>query len=286
MRLVWQLIAVVAVSFLGGQGLMAVQDNPWLTFAVGLATAVVGVVVYRWVVRLTERRPVVEVALKGAAPALTWGTLLGLGLFGLVIVNLTFLGSYTVHGLGSPMGALGLLGFMAAAAVTEELMWRGVVFRIVESWTGTWVSLTITGLLFGLAHLLNPNATLWGAVAIALEAGGMLTAAYVATRKLWVPIGLHLGWNVAGSAVFSTEVSGNDTPQGLLDASTSGHVLVTGGAFGPEGSLYSVVFCVITAAIFLVVAHRRGRIVPLNRAARAAHAAAAAAADKAARLPA
>ena len=262
MRLVWQLIAVVAVSFLGGQGLMAVQDDPWLTLGVGLATAVVGVVVYTWVVRLTERRPVVEVALKGSAPALTWGTLLGLGLFGLVIVNLAFLGSYTVHGLGSPTGALGLLGFMAAAAVTEELMWRGVLFRIVESWTGTWVTLTVTGLLFGLAHLLNPNATLWGAVAIALEAGGMLTAAYVATRKLWVPIGLHLGWNVAGSAVFSTEVSGNDTPQGLLDTVTSGPEWVTGGAFGPEGSVYSVVFGALITAAFLWLAHRRGNLVP------------------------
>lgn len=268
MRLVWQLIAIVAVSFLGGQGLAAVQDDPWLTLAVGLATAVVGVVVYTWVVRLTERRPVVEVALQGAAPALTWGTLLGLGLFGLVVVNLAVLGSYTVHGLGSPLGALGLVGFMAAAAVTEELMWRGVLFRIVEGWTGTWIALTITGLLFGLAHLLNSNATLWGAIAIAIEAGGMLTAAYVATRKLWLPIGLHLGWNIAGSAIFSTEVSGNDTPQGLLDATTQGHVLVTGGTFGPEGSLYSVLFCAVTAAVFLVVAHRRGHIVPARRAAR------------------
>ncbi|MFI9487821.1 lysostaphin resistance A-like protein [Promicromonospora sp. NPDC052451] len=268
MRLVWQLVAVVAVSFLGGQALVAVEDGPWLTFAVGLATAVVGVVVYRWVVRLTERRAVVEAALRGAAPALVRGTLLGLGLFALVIVNLAFLGSYTVHGLGSPSSALGLLGFMAAAAVTEELLWRGVLFRVVEGWTGTWVALAATGLLFGLAHLLNPHATLWGAIAIAIEAGGMLTAAYVATRRLWVPIGLHLGWNVAGSAIFSTEVSGNDTPQGLLDATTSGHVLVTGGTFGPEGSLYSVVFCVVTAAVFLVVAHRRGRIVPLRRAAR------------------
>lgn len=276
MRLVWQLIAVVAISFLGGQGLVAVQDNPWLTLAVGLATAVVGIVVYTWVVRLTERRPVVEVALPGAAPAVAWGTLLGLGLFGLVIVNLVFLGSYTVHGLGSPLGALGLVGFMAGVAVTEELMWRGVLFRILEGWTGTWIALTVTGLLFGLAHLLNPNATLWGALAIAIEAGGMLTAAYVATRKLWVPIGLHFGWNVAGSALFSTEVSGNDTPQGLLDATTQGHPLVTGGSFGPEGSLYSVVFCALAAVVFLVIAHRRGRIVPLRRTARA---------EVAARLP-
>ncbi|MFC8799854.1 CPBP family intramembrane glutamic endopeptidase [Promicromonospora sp. NPDC057138] len=270
MRLVWQLVAVVAVSFLGGQGLMAVQDNPWLTLAVGVATAVLAVVVYAWVVRRTEHRAPVEVALKGAAPAISWGTLLGVALFGLVIANLAFLGSYTVHGLGTPTGALGLLGVMAAAAVTEELMFRGVLFRIIEGWTGTWIALTVTSLLFGLVHLVNPNASLWGALAIAIEAGGMLTAAYVATRKLWVPIGLHLGWNIAGSAIFSTEVSGNNTPQGLLDATTSGNALITGGEFGPEGSVYSLVFCAVVAAVFIRLAYRRGHVVPRGRGARAA----------------
>ena len=273
MRLVWQLVAVVAVSFLGSQGLALVGDNPWLALAVGLATAVLAVLVYAWVVRRTERRDVVEVSLQGAAPGTGWGTLLGVALFGLVIVNLAFLGSYTVHGLGTTTGAVGLLGMMAAVAVTEELLFRGVLFRIIEGWTGTWIALTLTSVLFGAVHLINPNASLWGALAIAIEAGGMLTAAYVATRKLWVPIGLHFGWNIAGSAIFSTEVSGNNTPQGLLDATTSGPVLITGGEFGPEGSVYSIVFCVLVAAVFLRLAYRRGHVVPRRRSARAAAAA-------------
>ncbi|MEV0950439.1 type II CAAX endopeptidase family protein [Promicromonospora sp. NPDC050249] len=269
MRLVWQLVAVLAVSFLGSQGLALVGDNPWLALVVGLATAVLAVLVYAWVVRRTERREVVEVSRQGAVSGLGWGTLLGVALFGLVIVNLAFLGSYTVHGLGTVTGAVGLVGFMAAVAAAEELMFRGVLFRIIEGWTGTWIALTATSLLFGLAHLVNPNASLWGALAIAIEAGGMLTAAYVATRKLWVPIGLHLGWNIAGSAIFSTEVSGNNTPQGLLDASTSGPMLITGGEFGPEGSVYSIVFCMLAAAVFIRVAYRRGHMVPLRRSARA-----------------
>jgi len=275
-RLVWQLVAVLAVSFLGSQALALAGDNPWLALVVGFATAVLAVLVYAWVVRRTEHRAVVEVSREGAVAGLGWGTLLGVALFALVIVNLAFLGSYTVHGLGTVTGAVGLVGFMAAVAVGEELMYRGVLFRIIEGWTGTWVALTVTSLLFGLAHLVNPNATLWGALAIAIEAGGMLTAAYVATRKLWVPIGLHLGWNIAGSAIFSTEVSGNNTPQGLLDASTSGPMLITGGEFGPEGSVYSIVFCAVAAAVFIRMAYRRGHMVPLRRSARA---------DAAVRLP-
>ena len=84
-------------------------------------------------------------------------------------------------------------------------------------------------------------------------------------RKLWVPIGLHFGWNFAAAAIFSTEVSGNGGNKGLLDATMSGPALVTGGDFGPEGSLYSVLFCVLVAVVFLLVARRRGNLVPLRR---------------------
>ena len=90
-------------------------------------------------------------------------------------------------------------------------------------------------------HLVNPDATLWGAIAIAIEAGCMLAACYAATRNLWVPIGLHFGWNFAAGGIFSTVVSGNGASQGLLDATTSGPALLTGGDFGPEASLYTVV---------------------------------------------
>ncbi|NKZ02204.1 CPBP family intramembrane glutamic endopeptidase [Actinomadura latina] len=269
MRLIWQLLAVVAVWILGSFGTAAVKDDPWLALAAGLLTAVVAVLVYGWVVRRTEHRAPVEVSLKGAGAAIGWGTLLGIALFGAVIANIALFGDYTINGLGTPANAVALLGIMAGAAVTEELVFRGVLFRNVEHWTGTWIALVLTGSLFGLIHLLNANATLWGAIAIAIEAGGMLTAAYIATRKLWVPIGLHFGWNVAASAIFSTEVSGSNTPEGLLDATMSGPALVTGGDFGPEGSVYAVVFGVVATAVFMWLAHRRGHAVPVRRSARA-----------------
>ncbi|MFJ5836609.1 lysostaphin resistance A-like protein [Streptomyces shenzhenensis] len=263
MRVVWQLVAVVAVSAIGGRSATAALDrNPWLALAVGVLTAVVAVPVYGWVVRRTEHRPSTEVARQGAGAALVRGTVIGAVLCGAVIANLAFLGHYTVDGLGSPTGAVGLFGFMAAAAVTEELLYRGFLFRIIEERTGTWIALTLTGVLFGLAHLLNPHAGPVGAIAIAIEAGGMLGAAYIATRNLWVPIGLHFGWNFALGGIFSTEVSGNGTRQGLLDAATSGPALISGGDFGPEGSLYSVLFGVLTTIVFLWLAHRRGHLEP------------------------
>ncbi|MFE2019496.1 CPBP family intramembrane glutamic endopeptidase [Streptomyces sp. NPDC059499] len=262
MRFVWQLAAVVAVSFVGNQAVAAVQDDPWLSLAVGLLVSVLAVLVYGWVVRRTEHRPSTEVARTGAGSAIGRGALMGVAMFGAVIANIALLGHYEIDGLASVQGAVGLFGLMAVAAVAEELLFRGVLFRIVEEYAGTWIALTLTGTLFGLMHLLNPHADLWGAIAIAIEAGGMLGAAYAATRTLWVPIGLHFGWNFAAAGIFSTEVSGNDTPQGLLDTMTSGPKLITGGDFGPEGSVYAVLAGVLMTAAFLWLAHRRGNLVP------------------------
>ncbi|MFI5958833.1 lysostaphin resistance A-like protein [Cryptosporangium sp. NPDC051539] len=268
MRFLFQFVAVVAISAAGGQAVTAVQDNPWLTLPVGLAAAVLATLVYRWVVGRTEKREVTELAGRKAAGGLTRGVLIGFAMFAAVIVNLWFLGYVHVHvdGVGSVSGALGILGFMTAAATTEELMFRGVLFRWVEKLTGTWIALLLTGLVFGASHLMNPDATLWGAIAIALSAGFMLAACYAATRNLWVTIGWHLGWNFALGGVFSATVSGNGDSKGLLDTTlSSGPDLVTGGAFGVEGSLYTVGVGVVLTVFFLWLAARRGTIVPMRR---------------------
>jgi membrane protease YdiL (CAAX protease family) len=271
MKLVWQILAVAAVAAIGGQVVNTMDGNPWLTLLVGLVTAVLSVLAYRWVVARTESRAVTELDGRGAVSSAFRGALVGAAVFASVIVNLYWLGDYHVHGKGSVSGAVGQIGFMAAAAVTEELMFRGVLFRLVERRWGTWISLIVTGLLFGAMHLANKDATIYGALAIALEAGGMLAAAYVATRSLWLPIGLHFGWNFAEAGIFSTQVSGNGDNKGLLDSTTSGSDLLTGGDFGPEASLYSIVFCVMVAVAFLLLARRRGHLMPRRgRAARTA----------------
>jgi uncharacterized protein len=262
MRLIIQLAVVVAVALAGSTLVGAAAGNPPLTLVIGLLTAAAALLGYAWVVRRTERRAPAELSRAGAVPALARGTALGTGLFAAVILNIAFLGGYQVLGWGSPAGAVALFGFMAAAAVTEELLFRGILFRIVEQWAGTWTALVLTAALFGLSHLFNPHATVWGATAIAVEAGAMLAAAYAATRTLWVPIGLHFGWNYAASAIFSTEVSGGNTPEGLLHAVMSGPTVLTGGDFGPEASAHAVLFGAALTVAFLWLAHRRGRLVP------------------------
>ncbi|MER6825481.1 CPBP family intramembrane glutamic endopeptidase [Streptosporangium sp. NPDC000563] len=268
MRLLKQLLVVAAVAFVGSAAVEAVRGNAFLTLVLGVATAVLAVVAYAWVVRWSERRVPVEVARAGAATAVGRGVLIGVGMFAAVIANIALLGGYRIDGAGSVTGAVALFGFMAAAAVTEELIFRGILFRIIEERAGTWIALALTSVLFGLVHLFNEHAGLWGAIAIAVEAGGMLAAAYVATRTLWVPIGLHFGWNFAAAGIFGTEVSGNGASQGLLNGVTSGPALLTGGEFGPEASPYAVLFGVLLTIAFMWLARRRGNLFPRRRGAR------------------
>ncbi|GAA3769659.1 type II CAAX endopeptidase family protein [Plantactinospora mayteni] len=265
MRLLKQLGAVGAVALVGSLAVNAVQGNAFLTLGLGVATAALALLAYAWVVRRTERRAPTEVAGAGAGAALGRGVLVGVGLFTAVVANIALLGGYRVDGGGSATGVVALFGFMAAAAVTEELLFRGILFRIIEERAGTWGALALTGLLFGLVHLFNPNASLWGALAIAVEAGGMLAAAYAATRSLWLPIGLHFGWNFAAAGIFGADVSGRSGPAGLLDGVTSGPILLSGGEFGPEASLYAVLAGVVLTVVFMRLARRRGHLVARRR---------------------
>lgn len=264
-RVLVQLTAVTVVAFLGSLVGGAVQGNAPLGLAIGVATAALAVLTYIGVVRLTERRNPAELARKGAVGGLGRGLAIGVAMFAVVIGSIALLGGYRIEGLGSVWGAVMLVGLMAAAATTEELIFRGILFGIVEKYTGTWIALALTGLVFGMIHLINPHATLWGALAIGIEAGFMLAAAYAATRTLWVPIGLHFGWNFTESGIFGAHSSGTSGSQGLLDGVVSGPALIGGGEFGPEASLLAVLAGLLLTAGFMVLARRRGNLVPRPR---------------------
>lgn len=211
--------------------------------------------VYVALVRSLENRAVTELDPKKSPEVLT-GLLLGALLFSTTIGILWLLGSYKVEGTG-PMTAL--LGTAAAAAlggIGEEILLRGVVYRITEELVGTWGSLAISALLFGLLHLPNPNATLIGALAIALEAGILLAAAYLVTRRLWLAIGLHIGWNFTQGGIFGVAISGHEA-KGLLHGTLIGPDWLSGGAFGAEASPVAVAVCLAAAIPMLVLAAKR-----------------------------
>ena len=258
-RLVLLLLLVGALAALLPTVTGAAGTSVW-ALPLGVAMAVLGLWAYRIVIRRVDKREPLELSREGAA-GIWWGTAAGIGLFTATIAAIAVFGGYRILGWGSFEAFLAVFGLMCAVGVAEELLFRGVIFRFLEETTGTWGALAVSAVLFGGAHMMNPNATLWGGLAIALEAGLMLGAAYVATRSLWLPIGIHIGWNAAQAGIFGTAVSGSEGAfAGLLLGETRGLTMIGGGAFGPEGSIFAVLFCGAVTVYLLRLAHRRGQI--------------------------
>ncbi len=225
-----------------------------------LIATVVGWAAYRTYVHLFERREPSELSVPGGGRELFAGVALGLCAFAASIAVLALLGAYHVVGLGeSQPVVLALLSAIAAGTI-EEIVFRGVVFRLLEEWGGTWTALAISSVLFGGLHLLNPHATALGAIGIVFEGGIMLAGAYVLTRRLWLPIGIHAGWNFAEGGIFGVPTSGAPT-SGIVRGEIVGPEWLSGGVFGPEASLVAVLVCIALGTLLLVRAARRGRFV-------------------------
>src|SRR5690349_2470335 len=263
-RLIVPAVPLLGVSALGG-AMAGAAANPVLGILAGLAMAILSITVYRLSARWLDRRRPDELARDGAPGLLGRGLLIGAAANAVVVGLIALTGGYQVLGFGSAGGAVGILGLMVGVATTEELLIRGVLFRIVEGWLGTWGALILTGLVFGGLHLVNPDASIVGALAIAIEAGGMLGAAFVVSRSLWLPIGMHLAWNAVLGGVFGATVSGAEGTPGLLRSALTGPEILTGGAFGPEASVVSVLVCSLVTVLFLRRARAEGRIRPRRR---------------------
>ncbi|MFZ4809027.1 MAG: CPBP family intramembrane glutamic endopeptidase [Hyphomicrobiaceae bacterium] len=217
--------------------------------------------VYVGFVHAVERRPASEFATPGMGRELGLGMLLGAGLYTVCIVMLMLLGVYRPEGIGSWYILLAVLWFALSSGFFEELLFRGVLFRISQDTLGSWAAVVISSVAFGLIHLNNPGASLQGVLFIAVGAGVVLAAAYMLTGRLWMSMGFHMAWNYTQAAVFPLHVSGSGTSQALVKASISGPDLLTGGIYGMESSIVSLAILAMTAVILLVLAIRRGKVV-------------------------
>ncbi|MBK8459879.1 MAG: type II CAAX endopeptidase family protein [Micropruina sp.] len=204
------------------------------------------------VLALEGRRPPDELR-PGRWPGLLVGLALGALLFAACFGIIALFGGYRFEGVDpgyqwlEPVLMLGV-----GAGVAEELIFRGVLFRLLEEWLGTWFAAGISGLAFGFLHLGNPEATIWGATAIALEAGVMFALLYALTRSLWLVIGFHASWNLVQGPVLGVPVSGSGFSDGWLNTVTVGPDWLTGGSFGAEASLVTVAL-LVGFTIFLAV---------------------------------
>jgi len=253
----WRLILYFAVALLlsigvaplaglvptsGGAGLTS-----WSSLAAFAGRAAVLALAAVVMLRFVDHRPVAMLGL-GLEPG--WRRELGLGIaagFGLVaavVLVLVVTGRVHLELAPDPAASLGalpriLLVLLFAAAV-EELLFRGYPLQALGEGTRPWLAAVLSGGLFALVHLDNPDAT--GVAGVNIFVIGLLLAVgYLQTRRLWLPIGLHLSFNLTQGWLWGLDVSGYRLDGALLRAVPSGPDVVTGGDFGIEGSLVTTV---------------------------------------------
>ncbi len=262
---------IVALAFIGAGGFAATlisnlfppqirENNPLLAQALIylIATPLI-ILAYLYYVRLIENRRVTELSMPGAWRESGAGLLAGAGLMVLSAVIIAIMGGIQLLGLDSFSGMMLGLVLSLGSGIIEEIIFRGIIFRLLEELLGSWAAIIISSLIFGFSHLSNTNATIFSSVAISIEAGLLLAAAYMLTRRLWLVIGIHIAWNFVLGGILGLAVSGITFP-GLLKTELVGSKLLTGGEFGLESSIVVVLICTGLAIYLLARAWKAGQI--------------------------
>ncbi len=263
-----------------GEGPLPIQILGYLviTPAIFAASAVAA--------RLLDRRAIAGLGLglhSRWLRQLSSGMLLGIALVSAVIAVLAAAGTLSFRSAGVGVGALVWSFILAGLAFVgvgflEELLFRGYVLQVLAEGIGDFLgylrqagapssgsresadgigktaAAVLLAMPFGIAHYGNEGGTLVGAAAAGL-AGLTLSVAYFRTRSLWLPVGLHITWNLSLGWVFSTPVSGEFLPITPFTTTVSGPDWLSGGTFGPEASL--VTFIALTCTIVYLARSRR-----------------------------
>ncbi len=274
-RAVWEfpLVAMLVALLLVYLAIWAV---PWLfhyTLPAGMdpaanaaIQAVVGVVVvllaYKLAIRHLGARKHDDLPFAGSLKDTGLGLGVGAAVFAVVVGLAAVFGVYRVIGWGTLEGAIPFLiiGGVLVPFV-EEVIFRGILFRWVEEFGGSWLALAISSLAFGLAHAGNPGANWLSVLWIAVEAGVLLGGAYMLTRSLWLAIGIHAGWNLSQGLIFDVPVSGFPV-EGAVEAVLDGPDLLTGGTFGLEASVLALVVAGSAGAWLVWQARKEGKLMP------------------------
>lgn len=227
----------------------------------GIFLAVLIIISYTYLFRFYEKRKITEFSRKGILKNLTIGILLGAILQSLTILVIYLKGGYSVISINPISFIIPALTMGITSAIIEETLIRGIIFRIPEEKLGSYISLLISALIFGALHISNPNSSLSAGIAISIQAGLLLGAAYIYSRNLWFPIAIHFAWNFTQSAIFGANVSGTTISKTLISSKIEGAEWFTGGQFGPEGSIQATIFCVIATIILLILSHKEDKII-------------------------
>lgn len=190
---------------------------------------------------------------------ITFGLIIGFVMITLVVIPNAIAGYYTYNFTPNQIypQIFEALLFFVLVALAEEILFRGYPFQRLIDATNPAIATVVFSLLFASAHIFNPNVNLISLANIFL-AGLWLSSAYIKANSLWLPISLHFSWNFFQGYLYSLPVSGSTLIEPVFDVQINSENLISGGDFGPEGSILTS-FVLIASTIFILKNKRLGK---------------------------
>jgi membrane protease YdiL (CAAX protease family) len=223
----------------------------------GIISSIAVISVYILFYKKIEKRSISEFSSNKIIRNIVLGFSIGMLLQCLTIGVIVLFGGFEVIAVNSISKIIIPFTVAFTVAIFEEILIRGIIFRIVEEKLGSIISLIISAIVFGALHLANPNSTIISSLCISIEAGLLLGLAFIYTRNLWFPIAIHFSWNFLQSGIFGAITSGNENTSSLLTTKITGNTLITGGEFGPEGTIQATLFCVIVSLVLFQLSKQK-----------------------------
>jgi membrane protease YdiL (CAAX protease family) len=265
-KIVIGLLSVIIATILVESSFVALLKHTLLNedfenLLVSILCAAAAIVTYYYLFKFYEKRKISELSTSHFLRNSVTGLLTGFLFLSSVILIMNFGKAYTILSFNPVSFLVPALALGISSAIFEEILFRGIIFRITEEKLGSVWALVISSSFFGIAHLGNENSTVFSAIAITTEAGLLLGAAFIYSRNLWLPIFIHFAWNFTEGGIYGAFISGNRLGKSLITSKIDGPELLTGGDFGPENSLQAVLLGFLVGIMFLWMANRQHKLV-------------------------
>lgn len=265
-RMIVGILVVIGIISIGQFGIGKLLEYTSIeedirSLIIGILAAILALCSYMVLFRFYEKRTITELSTNKIFVNLIAGFFLGALLQSLTIFVIFLKGGFSFVSINPILFLLPSLTMAFTSSIVEEILVRGIIFRIMEEKFGSYLALVISALLFGAMHLANPNSSLTAAFGIAIQAGLLLAVAYIYSRNLWFPIAIHFAWNFTQSGIFGAIVSGNSLDKSLFTTEIQGEEWYTGGQFGPEGSIQATLFCLTATIVLFILSVRQNKII-------------------------
>lgn len=235
-----------------------IQDKSIANPIIHCVSSILLLVSYYYFFRLYDKRKITELSIRHLPKEMFGGFIFGFLTISFSILIIYLLGHYQAISITSVHYSAMFFTVLIIAALVEDLFHRGLIVREIENWLGSHIAIVIA-MLVELQHIFNPNSDLFSFF-FYLIWGFTMAMMFIYTKRIWLPFFFHLGWNFA-QPFYGSNLTGTNDMGSIIQSKFTGPELLTGGALGIEGSIFTVSFLLIIGIVLYYLAKKEGKIV-------------------------